>query len=138
MGIDLVSLRDFFHGETREREMQVGMQQFNFGNLWKGDYFSLPESGSFGSEEKSDHFGLILDRRKKKKGSRVVSPMTSKRSGNAYVFPAGVIPGEFKESYLLCGRKFSVLVRLQTLGDEFSYHGQLSEVYLNEISEKLL
>ncbi len=126
-------------GKTVERNHE-GNQRLTFGNLWFGDYWALGANGSFGTQGKNCHWGVITDRRRKKKASRRITPITSKETKpkDALILEKGVIESSQKcKSYIITSLQNRLLIRVSTLEYKFQYSGKLPEVYQQELKMRI-
>lgn len=139
--IDLSGLETFFNeGGNQIQKQNEPAHMLAFGNIWFGDFFSNADRGQFGSEKKMKHWGCVTDLRKKKRAARVISPITSQKKSSkaAYVIPGGIIISKLEtDSYVLLNKGNQLLVASDNLLNNFSYEGQLPEVYVKELKEKL-
>ncbi len=136
--MDLSFLETYFQDGGNEIQfLNNDVERLSFGNIWFGDYLHLPENGHFGSEQKQKHWGVITDKRQKKKGTRLISPITSKVGNKkVYTLRAGLLNSKQKvESYILLDRWAKLRVRNETLKENFKYEGQIPDVYISELKE---
>jgi hypothetical protein len=106
-----------------------------FGSIWHGDFYSKPDSGSFGSAAKPLHYGMINNRQRETAIHPVKSfaPITSSKTKGRKVLtlPPGIIRTRSpKTSYILLSYK--LLVRKSFLRRDFEYIQRLPEEYIHK------